>query len=154
MKGLLFLWSLRHDTLTLGSILFLDMEAFWKGDRKSSFWIFMEALLYSHDWPNHWLMVMESTSSTFPGNQVVRWWDWRLQLSNHMTGSPGNKPLSLDGFQSHFPCGIFRNWGLDNKYPITLITQEIPRSGRCEPGIVDWEQVYLKNTYLVAWMTK
>ena len=147
MKGLLFLWSLGHDTLTLGSILFPDMEALWKGERKSSFWILMEASLYSHDGLNHWPMVMESSSSTFPGNQVVRWWD--------MIGSPGNKPPSTDGIQSHFPQGIVRNWGLGRKYPITLITQEIPWSGRCEPGIVDWEQIYLKKIHiLVVLMTR
>ena len=45
------------------AFFFPNMKALQKGPRSCPFWVFMEASLHSHDWLNHWLKAMDSTSS-------------------------------------------------------------------------------------------
>ena len=42
--------------------VFKNLEAFWI----PSFWGFVEASLHRHDWLNHWLLVIDSSSSPSP----------------------------------------------------------------------------------------
>ena len=65
-----------------------------------SFWAFMEASLHSHDWLNHWPLIMDSTSSPSP-------------LPEGQSGIKISNPVSL----SWFP------WGLKDFPKITLLTQ-------------------------------
>lgn len=61
--------------------------------RPPSFWVFMGAALHRHDSFNHWPLVTELNLQPLSSPQRLGGtgrWDWKVQTSNHLVGSPEN----------------------------------------------------------------
>lgn len=98
------LWEGRASTSSLGTSLSLYLHMFTNLEalRTLSLWVFMEASLCRHDWFYHWPLVMYSTFSPFPlPRGEGGGWDWKVQPSNHVVGSPGNQPQSSGSSKNH-----------------------------------------------------
>ena len=85
--------------LSKNLLLFTNSEGLWT----LSFGIFTEVSLQSQDWLNHWILAIDSPSSTSP---LLGWglrvWYWKFQSSDHQSGSPSNQPPSLG-----LPSGMY-----------------------------------------------
>ena len=81
-------------------LLFTNSEGLWT----LSLGVFTEVSLQSQDWLNHWILAIDSPSSTSP---LLGWglrvWYWKFQPSDHQSGSPSNQPPSLG-----LPSGMYR----------------------------------------------
>jgi len=69
----------------------------WKFSKIISFWHFLEAsFIARHDWLNHWPLVTELSPSASPLPGCGRVGLEVPTLSNHVVGSSGKQPESLD----------------------------------------------------------
>ena len=93
--------------------VFTNLEAL----QTSSFWVFMEASFYRHGHLNHWPLVVDSTSSPFPGEGL------KFHPSNHLVGSLRNQCPRHSGIQKP-PSPKSSVTEQKTKYPTT---KEIPR---------------------------
>ena len=87
--------------------VFMCLEAL----RTPSFRVLMEALVYRHDWLNHWPVWLSSISSpsSLPGGRKgveLKGWNWKFKLSNQRTGSSGNQPPSSKSYLFNINSGL------------------------------------------------
>lgn len=121
-----------------------------KGSKKLFFGLFMEALLHSNDWLNHWPMVIDSTSSpsllpehkglglkvpTLYSHGCFSWqpapslgWDPKVIFPEEFSGTE-NKRLNII-----------------HHHPPFLCSENSKDFGSCEQETVDEDQIYLKYT--------
>ena len=86
--------------LSKNLLLFTNSEGLWT----LSLGVFTEVSLQSQDWLNHWILAIDSPSSTSPLlGWGLRMWYWKFQPSDHQSASPSNQPLSLG-----LPSGMYR----------------------------------------------
>ena len=157
-KEFLFLWSLGLSMVAWQRVCFPEVEALWKkkGSKKLFFGVFMEALLHSNDWLNHWPMVVDSTSSPslLPEDQGVglkvptlfshgcfSWqpaptlgWDPKVTFPEEFSGTEDKRPSII--------C----------HHPPFLCSENSKGFGSLEQGMVDKDQIYLKYTHTYIYL--